>query len=546
MWQKNFLMGKPVTILMTVLFVAQPVLAAPPATPYNLGETLAPACAPGDPNCTVNSPQAHHAYLDDLSAVAAASGDLLYFDGADWVKLAAGAVGQVLRVGAGGLPSWGAAVTSIWQQTSNVLSPVDAAVYRARITNNSASTLTGFQAINTNDVHNYAGAVFEAKGSGADYTNNLYFGKYSDNYYVPSWAGNGVMATDQDLAIVSAGSTDLTNPNPDPQIIFQVGGGYTAPVTRMTLNPSGLAFTTGARVSRILDEDNFTSNSDTALATQQSIKAYVDGRVGTSIQDADADTYVRVESAPDEDIVRIGTAGSQRLYVDAAGKVAIATDNPLSSVFTVGPGAHESGMFSVSGDNTHMNIANFRDKNGESIYRSRGSVADDNLEVTFGDHEDAAGQPYIGVFANGDYYNFGRGEVRFLTNVRSRYVGFIAPFSVLASVIWTLPDADGSLGQVLTTNGSGVLSWSDKTAQFWNRVGGVLRPATTTDGLAVGTVGDATATYVQLDAGGWAPPAGDCDDDAERGRMFVDYSVNNRLYVCNGAVRGWDYIDLQD
>jgi|CXWL01.1.fsa_nt_gi hypothetical protein len=39
------------------------------------------------------------------------------------------------------------------------------------------------------------------------------------------------------------------------------------------------------------------------------------------------------------------------------------------------------------------------------------------------------------------------------------YVGFKAPDSIIASKIWTLPSADGSSGQVMSTNGSGVLSW---------------------------------------------------------------------------------------
>ena len=41
----------------------------------------------------------------------------------------------------------------------------------------------------------------------------------------------------------------------------------------------------------------------------------------------------------------------------------------------------------------------------------------------------------------------------------SNYVGFRAPNSIAADVTWTLPDADGASGQVLSTNGSGVLSW---------------------------------------------------------------------------------------
>jgi len=43
------------------------VLAAPPGTPYNLGETLQPACAPGDVNCTVVTPAASGANADITS-----------------------------------------------------------------------------------------------------------------------------------------------------------------------------------------------------------------------------------------------------------------------------------------------------------------------------------------------------------------------------------------------------------------------------------------------------------------------------------------------
>lgn len=42
-----------------------------------------------------------------------------------------------------------------------------------------------------------------------------------------------------------------------------------------------------------------------------------------------------------------------------------------------------------------------------------------------------------------------------------------------------------------------------------------------------------------------APPAADCDQDAERGRQSLD-TAHNRLYICNGAARGWDYVALKD
>jgi hypothetical protein len=48
-------------------------------------------------------------------------------------------------------------------------------------------------------------------------------------------------------------------------------------------------------------------------------------------------------------------------------------------------------------------------------------------------------------------------ELRLADADSSAYVGFKAPSTIS---IWTLPAADGTTGQVLSTNGSGVLSWA--------------------------------------------------------------------------------------
>lgn len=42
----------------------------------------------------------------------------------------------------------------------------------------------------------------------------------------------------------------------------------------------------------------------------------------------------------------------------------------------------------------------------------------------------------------------------------SNYVAFRAPSSIAANVTWTLPNTDGTPGQLLQTNGSGALSWT--------------------------------------------------------------------------------------
>jgi hypothetical protein len=43
-------------------------------------------------------------------------------------------------------------------------------------------------------------------------------------------------------------------------------------------------------------------------------------------------------------------------------------------------------------------------------------------------------------------------------------VGFKAPDTITSTVTWTLPNADGTTGQVLSTNGSGLLSWATVAA----------------------------------------------------------------------------------
>jgi hypothetical protein len=70
-----------------------------------------------------------------------------------------------------------------------------------------------------------------------------------------------------------------------------------------TLNTS-LALASGATVTAILDEDNFSSNSATALATQQSIKAYVDNNAGGTLQIGDtASNNGSVSLTNDEELI---------------------------------------------------------------------------------------------------------------------------------------------------------------------------------------------------------------------------------------------------
>ncbi|MCR9253760.1 MAG: hypothetical protein NXI20_25315, partial [bacterium] len=72
------------------------------------------------------------------------------------------------------------------------------------------------------------------------------------------------------------------------------------------------------------------------------------------------------------------------------------------------------------------------------------------------------------VFVQASSFHMGRNEIDDNGGIRfdeefsngTNYVAFQAPASIASNVSWELPNADGSNGQVFTTNGSGTLSWS--------------------------------------------------------------------------------------
>ncbi|GEM_PF-1079654 len=264
-----------------------------------------------------------------------------------------------------------------WQKNSNALSPTDSAVYQISVTNNSASTLTGFRAVNTNDVHNYAGAVLELKGSGADYTNNVYFGKYGANFWVPSWANNGVLATDKSLVIGAVGASSLVR--------FQVGGGYNAPVSRMTLDSDSLDLLAGVSL-------NVGGNTVLGDATSDTI-AFT-GRAVTSLLPATTNLY-SLGSTTNRwsdlwaGVTHIGTStwdlaqanngaltiarngGNEAMRILTNGSVGIGTNSPStlyrlnvhgSSYFSVDEAISAFEIYNAPQDNIHLRV------NGDDDY----------------------------------------------------------------------------------------------------------------------------------------------------------------------------------
>lgn len=57
-------------------------------------------------------------------------------------------------------------------------------------------------------------------------------------------------------------------------------------------------------------------------------------------------------------------------------------------------------------------------------------------------------------------------EARFADSDSSNWVAFKAPATITSNVTWTLPSGDGTSGQVLRTDGSGLFSWTTPLSNY--------------------------------------------------------------------------------
>ena len=93
-----------------------------------------------------------------------------------------------------------------------------------------------------------------------------------------------------------------------------------------------------------------------------------------------------------------------------------------------------------------------------------GTPGGSDTQIQFNDSNTFAGDAGLTYLKASDALVLA-GEIRFTeTGGGSDYVGFKAPSAITTSRIYTLPASDGSSGQVLSTDGSGVLSWSTPSA----------------------------------------------------------------------------------
>jgi len=279
-----------------------------------------------------------------------------------------------------------------------------------------------------------------------------------DNGTLSSWSQAIGTATTQTLTNKTLTSPVLTTPqindsSADHQYIFAAANlaadrtvslpllagndtfvfeAFTQTLTNKTLTSAVL--NTGVSGTAILDEDNMASDSATHLATQQSIKAYVDSQASSV------------------------TASSTTTFTN---KTINASNNTLSNIpmsatsFAAGTGVTLStNTLNVDAAQTGITSLLATDiKIGE----------DDQTKIDFETADTinfyAANTKQLAL-TDGALNILAQGDLRLEDSSGGEYVALQAPSSLSSSYTLTMPADDGTSSQILTTDGSGVLSWA--------------------------------------------------------------------------------------
>lgn len=166
-------------------------------------------------------------------------------------------------------------------------------------------------------------------------------------------------------------------------------------------------------------------------------------------------------------------AGTKVLDATSLGSAVVSSS--LTSVGTIGTGVWNGTTVAAGyGGTSHTSYTDGQLLIGKTdgTLAKATITAGTGVTVTNGDGSitiAAAGSgflPLTGGTLTGDLLLDNQSDLRFgeATGHGGNWVAFQAPATIASNVTWTLPAADGTTNQVLTTNGSGTLSWQTPSA----------------------------------------------------------------------------------
>jgi len=234
---------------------------------------------------------------------------------------------------------------------------------RMRIDSGGIDVTGGIEVINSTA---YRG--IHLRGNGAP---NVTFGR--NNVTTAEWkAGiSGNLGTSFTISEGTAAASE--------RLVIATGGNVSIPSGNLdvtgTVEFDGLSGTGAVTVTDILDEDDMSSNSATALATQQSIKAYIDNNAGGGSGDITAVVAGTGLSGG-------ATSGSATLNIDAAVVPATATELSSSVDLNDLDGESDAGFYYQT-SNTDTTGNNYPDNRAGSLIVQKSAAGVTQLYSTF-------------------------------------------------------------------------------------------------------------------------------------------------------------------
>ena len=345
-----------------------------------------------------------------------------------------------------------------------------------------------------------------------------------------STTGNGTTGMTTRMAIDHNGNIGIGTTVPTHRLEVEGDGKFTQP---LTIGAYTLPNTDGSN-GQVLQTDGSGNVNWASVNTSTGV---------SSIWDSDHDTGVQVEESNDEDMIRLDTAGIQRLRINNNGLLSYGTETTDFDVAVFGTVHSRNIVRQEDSDMSGYAIATWGNNSSPSriiASKARGtegseaavqngdSIAEFGTIAHDGTRYLSEGGLIIAVDGSVSTNNI-PSRLEFLTNAGGGDLGsdvrmvldhngnlgigttspiykldvagnarFTHPITVGA---YTLPAVDGSNGQILQTDGSGNVSWVDASggSSYWSRSGTTLSPATNGDDVNLSS--GSTLSIVDLDSG---------------------------------------------
>lgn len=140
--------------------------------------------------------------------------------------------------------------------------------------------------------------------------------------------------------------------------------------------------------------------------------------------------------------------------------------------------------------------------------------------------------------ATGNFQINAQGDLRLADSDSTNYAAIQAPTTIGTNYTLTLPDNDGDSGQVLSTDGSGVLSWVAAGTNYWNQTNGSLFPLNSTVDVFFGGQASASANFAFLNNNSGTPTASIAGSLTLNHASGAIQSTNNRSLTIGGSTTG--------